>query len=149
MDGATALKFARSRHSSQDGSDFARSQRQKNVILAVKEKVLQLNFLPKLVPFIAPFQDFRTDLSFEDLQALIQKQDEYQTYEIRNIALSDQNVLRHSRSQNEQYILVPLEGEGNWNSVHAWLSQQLQDENPEQALPATPSAAPDNQNTQQ
>ncbi len=41
MDGGTALKFARSRHGNNgEGSDFARSERQQKIILAVKDKVL-------------------------------------------------------------------------------------------------------------
>ncbi|MBI4592066.1 LCP family protein [Candidatus Uhrbacteria bacterium] len=41
MDGETALKFARSRHGNNgEGSDFARSERQQKIILAVKDKVL-------------------------------------------------------------------------------------------------------------
>ena len=47
MDGATALKFVRSRHSinNHEGSDFARSKRQQKVILALKEKLLSFSFL--------------------------------------------------------------------------------------------------------
>lgn len=46
MDGETALKFVRSRHSimNNEGSDFARSKRQQKVLLAVKEKILDTNF---------------------------------------------------------------------------------------------------------
>lgn len=41
MDGRTALKFSRSRHGNNgEGSDFARSERQQKIILAVKDKVL-------------------------------------------------------------------------------------------------------------
>lgn len=41
MDGDTALNYARSRHgNNQEGSDFARSQRQQKIIKAVKEKIL-------------------------------------------------------------------------------------------------------------
>jgi len=41
LDGATALKFARSRHSEgEEGTDFARSSRQEQVILAFKQKLL-------------------------------------------------------------------------------------------------------------
>jgi len=46
MDGDRALKFVRSRHSTGgEGSDFARSKRQQKVIVALKEKVISLNFL--------------------------------------------------------------------------------------------------------
>ncbi len=39
MDGKTALKFVRSRHAQgEEGTDFARSQRQQKIILAIKDK---------------------------------------------------------------------------------------------------------------
>ena len=42
MSGSTALKFARSRNSESDeGSDFARSKRQEQVMKAVREKIIQ------------------------------------------------------------------------------------------------------------
>ncbi|MFA5134317.1 MAG: LCP family protein [Patescibacteria group bacterium] len=46
MDGETALQFVRSRHGTNgEGSDFARSQRQQKVLLALKEKSLSLKTL--------------------------------------------------------------------------------------------------------
>ena len=47
MDGARALIFARSRHSTNglEGSDFARSQRQQKIIDAFKQKVLSNNLI--------------------------------------------------------------------------------------------------------
>ncbi|HEX9008043.1 MAG TPA: LCP family protein [Patescibacteria group bacterium] len=46
MDGATALKFVRSRHSEgEEGTDFARARRQRAVIDAIRVKVLNPNFL--------------------------------------------------------------------------------------------------------
>ncbi len=46
MDGATALKYVRSRHGSNgEGSDFARSKRQQKVLVAVKEKLFSLQTL--------------------------------------------------------------------------------------------------------
>jgi LCP family protein required for cell wall assembly len=47
MDGALALKYARTRHGS---SDFERMHRQQQVMLAVRDKVTQLQLLPKLLP---------------------------------------------------------------------------------------------------
>lgn len=45
LDGAGALKFARSRHAEgEEGSDFARAVRQQKVILALKEKILSPAF---------------------------------------------------------------------------------------------------------
>lgn len=46
MDGVTALKFSRSRHADGDeGTDFARSQRQQKIITAIKEKLLSPEIL--------------------------------------------------------------------------------------------------------
>lgn len=46
MDGATALKFARSRHGTNgEGSDFARAARQQKIIYALKEKLLSFGTL--------------------------------------------------------------------------------------------------------
>ncbi len=40
MNGTTALEYARSRHSSQDGTDYGRAKRQQNVVLALKQKIM-------------------------------------------------------------------------------------------------------------
>jgi LCP family protein required for cell wall assembly len=46
MDGATALKFARSRHSVGDeGTDFARGKRQEKIVIAFRNKVFSTNTL--------------------------------------------------------------------------------------------------------
>ncbi|MCD4685329.1 MAG: LCP family protein [Anaerolineae bacterium] len=47
LDGATALKYARSRHGS---DDIDRSRRQQQVILAVRDQVLTANKIPELAP---------------------------------------------------------------------------------------------------
>ncbi len=46
MDGVLALKYARTRHQT---SDFDRTHRQQQVILALRDKVLKLNMIPELV----------------------------------------------------------------------------------------------------
>ncbi len=126
MDGETALKYARSRHSSQDGSDFARSQRQKQVLLAARKKALSLNLISKFFPLVNSLgQNIRTDLSLEDLQNFVAKKDTYSQYTIKSISLTDKNVLVHGRSSNGQYILNPRGGEENWSEIHAWIQEQL------------------------
>lgn len=51
MDGTTALEYARSRHSAQDGLDYGRAKRQQNVVMAVKDKILSTSTLtsPKAI----------------------------------------------------------------------------------------------------
>ncbi len=47
LDGATALAYARTRHTT--GDDFNRSSRQQEVIMAIRKQVLQFNMLPTLI----------------------------------------------------------------------------------------------------
>jgi LCP family protein required for cell wall assembly len=126
MDGVTALKFVRSRHSVQDGSDFARSRRQKNVILAVKNKVISVNFFPKIIPFVTSLSnDLTTDIHLNDMDTFLKHKDEFIKYKIHNIAISDQNILGYGRSENGQSILVPKTGQGNWQSIQDFLKQSM------------------------
>lgn len=71
LDGATALKYARSRHST---SDFDRSRRQQLVIKAVKEKLFSLDILtsPTKIKslYYAIISHIKTDLSMGQLASL-------------------------------------------------------------------------------
>jgi anionic cell wall polymer biosynthesis LytR-Cps2A-Psr (LCP) family protein len=46
LDGATALKYARTRH---NDNDFNRAQRQQDVLMAVRAKVISFDMLPTLI----------------------------------------------------------------------------------------------------
>jgi anionic cell wall polymer biosynthesis LytR-Cps2A-Psr (LCP) family protein len=135
MDGETALKFVRSRHSKQDGNDFGRSTRQRNVLVAVKERVLSLDFFPKIIPFVNSLSyDLQTDLRLGDMETFLRFKDELSSYQIFNIAISDQNVLFETR-QNKQDVLIPKAGVDQWQSIHDWLTQQIETA----SVSATPS----------
>lgn len=126
MDGETALKFVRSRHSAQDGNDFGRAARQRNVISALKNKVLAVNFIPKAIPFIATLaSDLQTDISVSKMQEFLNVQNEIQNYTILSVALTDQNVFRFGRSNTGQFILLPKLGEDQWQDTHAFVQQSL------------------------
>jgi len=72
MDGELALKYVRTRH---DDSDFERTHRQQDVILAVRDKVVRLNMLPQLVQQAPTLWselqgNFLTDLSLDQILSL-------------------------------------------------------------------------------
>jgi LCP family protein required for cell wall assembly len=126
MDGETALKFARSRHSAQDGNDFGRSERQKRVIIALKDKLLTVQFLPKLPTFVADLiGKVETNLGLNDALEFLGKKDEYSSFEIRSLAVTDKNVLHSARSSTGQYVLQPRAGEGNWNEIAQYIQDGL------------------------
>lgn len=135
MDGATALKFARSRHSTTDGGDFARAARQRLVIESIKNKVISIGFLPKIVPTIETLANhLKFDFDLALIEKLIARADEFSQYQITSLALTDQNVLMNSKSADGQYILTTRVGETNYSEIQDYLNH------PESFI--TPTATP-------
>ncbi|MBL8055936.1 MAG: LCP family protein [Anaerolineales bacterium] len=68
LDGATALKYARTRH--QD-DDYRRIQRQQQVLLAIRDRLLRPEVIPQLPALINALSGaIRTDLTAEEIAAL-------------------------------------------------------------------------------
>ena len=124
MDAATALKFVRSRHSAEDGGDFNRSARQKIIIEAVKKKIISLNFIPKIIPFVNSLaNNLTTDIDLDKMQKLISRADEFQTYQIESFPITNDNLLKDGRSSIGQAILIPRIGENNWTDIQNFVAQ--------------------------
>jgi LCP family protein required for cell wall assembly len=135
MDGQTALKYVRSRHSKEDGTDFGRAQRQQKLILAVKQKVMSVGFVSRVIPFMDSLgNDFKTDLSIDDVKTLAQKVSELNDYSVSALALSDQNYLINTITDSGQDVLMSKDGQDNWQSVHTWLANTFSGK-PVPALP--------------
>jgi LCP family protein required for cell wall assembly len=65
MDGTRALEYARSRMST---SDFDRAKRQQQILLAIREKALNLNLIPKLPALTASTLDMiKTDMTLDEM----------------------------------------------------------------------------------
>ena len=126
MDGARALAYVRSRHSAEDGTDFGRAQRQRNLLIAVKQKVFSAGFIPQILPFMTSLgDDFKTDLTMDDVRTLLQNAPTLDTYKITTLALTDQNYLMDTVSSDGQDILAPDAGIDNWSVVHTWLADEF------------------------
>lgn len=126
MDGKTALKYARSRHSETDGGDFNRAHRQQQIIEAVKNKVLSLGFFSKIIPLMDQFkQDVKSDIGIDVIKKFIGEADNIKQYKINSFVLSDDNVLEHDISADKQYILVPKEGMDNWKGLQLFINNSI------------------------
>jgi LCP family protein required for cell wall assembly len=137
MDGTTALKFVRSRHSAQAGGDFSRSIRQKALLQGIREQVFSVGFLPKMVPFISTLkQDFETDIDLDKMGDFISRAEEFRGYQIQSIAITEPEVLKSSISSDRQYILIPKTGIDDWTTIHQYIQDKLND------VVATPSGTP-------
>ena len=126
MDGITALKYARSRHSPTDGGDFNRSRRQKEVIEAVKEKIISIGFLPKIVSLINQLSyHVQTDADLNRIGMWLGRAGEFFDYEVESVSLSTENVLVEGKSQGGQYVLMTVDGLGNWSKIHEFINNIL------------------------
>ncbi|MFA6513453.1 MAG: LCP family protein [Patescibacteria group bacterium] len=118
MDGTNALKFARSRHSPDDGGDFNRALRQQQVIEAIKDKVINLGFISKIILLMNEFKkDVKTDIGLDIIEKFIGQADKSKEYLVTSFVLTDQNVLKNAISDDKQYILIPNEGMDNWSGI--------------------------------
>ena len=124
LDGQTALKYARSRHSEIDGGDFNRARRQQQVIEGIKSKVISLGFIPKIIPLLNEFKkDVKTDVGLEIIKKFIGQADKAKEYKTTTFVLTDQNVLKDSVSADGQYILIPNEGMDSWGGIKKMIKQ--------------------------
>jgi LCP family protein required for cell wall assembly len=120
LDGLQALKYSRSRHSSEDGGDFARAKRQQKVIEAIKNKVISpfvITKIPKLLDELST--EIKTDMIYSDIKLFLKKLPTASDYELVKIILSDNNYLKSSFSSDGQFILIPKDGIKNWASIKA------------------------------
>ena len=131
LDGTMALKYVRSRHSPEDGSDFGRSRRQRSLILAVRDKIISIGFIPKILPFITSLQnDFKTDFTLGETQLYLASAADLSKYEVENFAITDQNFLEHNFSARGQAILEPAAGQDSWEEIHQWLQIVMKKDKP-------------------
>lgn len=127
MDGATALKFVRSRHSEQDGGDFARARRQQLFLEALKKEVISIGFLPKIIPLMDDLADhIHTDIDPIFANKLLLSSQVGDEYVQQQFVLDDENYIKVGRSAIGQFILIPKAGIDKWETVHKALQNFIQ-----------------------
>lgn len=132
LDGQTALKFARSRHSEgNEGGDFARAVRQQKVILALKEKILSpavfLNPVKVNSMIEAVTDSLETDIPQTHiglLARLVLDLDKERIYsQILGQEEKDKTGLLVnppiSNEHDKQWVLVPRTG--SWEETQKWV----------------------------
>ena len=145
MDGATALKYARTRH--MDG-DARRSARQQQVLLAIRDQAIDLNLLPQLPTLIGQFGDsVRTDISINNAVKLARLGTEIPRDRIVQTSLMP--ALYEEQDPEGPYFL-----EADWEAVGEVLSEFAGEEisppgaalaNPDYSLPILIENGTDNE----
>ena len=119
LDGETALKFARSRETT---SDFDRASRQQQLLVAVKQKALNLNILTnpkKLVDIMQIMGDHvSTDLQTWEIEKLVTLLKDVDTSNIVMKVLDNSSEGPLASDEiNGGYYLIPKAGVGNFTQI--------------------------------
>lgn len=112
LNGDSALYYARSRYSS---NDFDRAQRQQKIILAIKNKVMELNILSDPIRSLSILNSIRknieTDLNIFDTNGLYELSSQFDSESnIKRYVITTENLVYESHLQTEYgnlYVLLP------------------------------------------
>lgn len=144
MNGERALQFSRARltvDNPAEGSDFARARRQRLVLTAFRDRVLQpsgLVRLPQLLSIVQKSSDTDYPLpSAPDLARLVAAWGEVRIYQT---TLSLANYMQVGTGPSGEYILIPKNAGASWASVRAFARRLWVDPTLGQALADTPVA---------
>lgn len=122
MNGATALRYARSRETT---SDFDRARRQQQVLVAIKTKIMSSDTLlnPVKISSLASAlgNNIKTDFDLSYAQRAIDLFKKVDTATIKNLVFdnSEKGLLEDDSSSYAGYILVPRAGMSNFKQLQA------------------------------
>ena len=126
MDGKTALKYVRSRHSLQDGSDFGRGLRQQQFVKAIKDKLLNVSIVANIFPLMDQLKEhISLDVSSDELKKFMGEAKDVSLYKITTIHMSDSDYLKHDTSSYGGYILIPRTGQDNWSEIRTVIHNSI------------------------
>lgn len=127
MDGITALKFIRSRHSNEYGGDFARGERAQAVLIAIGKKLLSQNLIsPDNSTFKKLTSVVTSDISLKSVSEILNTLGNLNQYEIKHLYLTDQNVLIDAKGPNGAFTLIPKKGDGDFEEVRSFIKSSME-----------------------
>jgi LCP family protein required for cell wall assembly len=123
LDGATALKYARTRHAD---NDYERARRQQAVVLAIRERILSLDMLPTLVQrapaLYATLSDsIKTDMTLEEMISLALLAEDIPEENIRTGVIDSQYVVGYYTPEGASVLIPNRESIGALLSYVFWL----------------------------
>lgn len=131
FDGLKALAYARSRFTSARG-DFDRSERQRLIIIALKDKILSLGTLANPVKINELLSTFGThiqsNLSTDEVMRLYAIGKEIPSASISSIGLADPpNNYVHTANIGGLSVVVPKAGVNNFSEIQSYVRNTLKD----------------------
>lgn len=132
MDGTWALKYVRSRFAGgEEGTDFARSQRQQRLLLAIRDKIFSSQVLLHPEKLKQLFQiitaNIKTDIPQERYLRLFKIGLRFRSKKLKTLVLGEEFLVNPPPSQyryDNQWILVPKTGD--WDAIQEYVAQLLE-----------------------
>ena len=129
MDGATALKYVRSRNGdNKENTDLAREARQQRIISAIKGKVLSsgtlLNPIKLLKVWKVVISSVETDMNFSSM-LILGKEILAIDGNIHSSVVPDGILISPPKSQKYDYQYVFVPKAGNWSEIRSWIATLL------------------------
>ncbi|MFO0920533.1 MAG: LCP family protein [Candidatus Saccharimonadales bacterium] len=131
FDGFRALAYSRSRHSSARG-DFSRSERQRLILVALKDKVLSAGTLAnplKLNQLMSDFGDhIKINMTVDEMMRLYEIGKDIPSDKIQSIGLADPpNDYVHTSNIGGSSVVVPKEGIFEYSAIQSFIRSKLVD----------------------
>ncbi|MCA9332525.1 LCP family protein [Candidatus Saccharibacteria bacterium] len=131
FDGFRALAYARSRYTSPRG-DFDRSERQRLILVALKEKILTVGTLAnpiKVNQLISDFGDHvQTNMTVDEMLRLYEIGKDIPSDKIESVGLADPpNDYVHTDNIGGLSVVVPKEGLYQYDEIHGFIRNKLKD----------------------
>jgi LCP family protein required for cell wall assembly len=136
MDGTTALRFVRSRHSydNGEGSDFARARRQQRVVEAVKSKVVSSETLLNPTTLFNMISALQNNIQFSgyslnDINAgiyLLKNDKIKSTYStVLDIEVNNRSLLTDQLGTTLGYSITPIAGLTNYSQIQNYVRKAV------------------------
>jgi LCP family protein required for cell wall assembly len=110
LPGAVALAYARERHAA--GGDFARAERQQQIVLGIRDRILEFDLLPGLIAnapalYAELSSGVHTNLSLEDVIKLAVLATQVDRSNIKHGVIGEKDII-YGRSPDDLAILIPI-----------------------------------------
>lgn len=131
FDGFRGLAYARSRMTSVRG-DFDRGQRQREILIALKEKVISAGTFSnprRISSLVDSFgNNVQTNLSLSEMVRLVEIGKNIPNDKVASLSLVDPpNVLVQTDNIGGQSVVVPKAGVGNFGAIQSFIRNALKD----------------------
>jgi LCP family protein required for cell wall assembly len=147
MDGETALKYSRSRHSTHnnEGTDFARARRQQKVIIALRDKLLSSESLTSPKTLVGIFSSVAgnvrlSEFTTKDIEAALKLANQYEENEgkafsfVLDPTAGNNSIVERKNLESGAYAIGPTLGLGEYEDIKEYVrliinSPEIYDEN--------------------